>query len=521
MTQTGTQNRRSALKASKRLPSRIALASMVLAGIIAGGTPAAQAVNPPAGYPIFGLDVSAFQGAVNWDPVVANGALFAYVRAGEQNNISDAQFTTNYQGARDHGLFTGAYWRARPDVSGGRDQANNLLDRAQYVRDGRTLPPMLDIEWPRSTWTGLNSCYNMTPAQMVGWIRDFVDQVTARTGQRATIYTNPNWWGPCTGNNAGFGAHPLYNSGYLPNPPPTPAGWATWTFWQYDDEGIFPGGQDVFNGDYTALQRLAGGVPAPISLRANVNNRFVVAENRGALPLIANRTAVGAWEQFHLVDAGGGYVALRSNVNGRYVTAEDGGSSALIANRVAIGSWERFQVVNNPDGTISIRANANGRYVTAENAGSSPLIANRTAIDLWEKFTQVGPSPISLRADVNSRYVAAENAGALPLIANRTAVGLWEQFSVIDAGNGFVALRSNANGRYVAAENGGADPLIANRTTVGPWEKFQFIHNPDGSLSIRAGASGRYVAAENAGTSPLIANRTAIGLWERFRLTGG
>ena len=38
-----------------------------------------------------------------------------------------------------------------------------------------------------------------------------------------------------------------------------------------------------------------------MSLRAQVNGRYVVAENAGAAPLIANRTAIGAWEKFDLV----------------------------------------------------------------------------------------------------------------------------------------------------------------------------------------------------------------------------
>jgi len=216
------------------------------------------------------------------------------------------------------------------------------------------------------------------------WILDFVTEVRARTGQLAMIYTNPNWWGPCTNNDATFGAYPLFNSGYMPSPPPTPAGWATWTFWQYDDAGSLPGDQDVFNGDYAALTRLAGGVPAPIALLANVNGRFVTAEDAGNSPLIANRTAINLWEQFFLVDAGNGYYALESKVNGRYVTAEDAGNSPLIANRAAVSTWERFQIVNNANG--SLRAAVNSRYVTAENAGNSPLIANRTAINLWEQF---------------------------------------------------------------------------------------------------------------------------------------
>jgi len=38
-----------------------------------------------------------------------------------------------------------------------------------------------------------------------------------------------------------------------------------------------------------------------VSLLALVNNRYVTAENAGAAPLIANRTAIGPWEQFDLV----------------------------------------------------------------------------------------------------------------------------------------------------------------------------------------------------------------------------
>jgi hypothetical protein len=58
----------------------------------------------------------------------------------------------------------------------------------------------------------------------------------------------------------------------------------------------------------------------------------------------------------------------------------------LIANRTAVGAWETFQLIHNPDGSISLKAQADGDYVTAENAGAQPLIANRTAIGTWEEF---------------------------------------------------------------------------------------------------------------------------------------
>ena len=128
-----------------------------------------------------------------------------------------------------------------------------------------------------------------------------------------------------------------------------------------------------------------------VSFRAHANGKYVTAENAGASSLIANRTAIGSWEQFDELDQGGGNIALRAHANGKYVTAENAGASSLIANRTAIGLWETFQLINNGDGSISLRAAVNNDYVTAESAGASPLIANRTAIGPWEEFDLLNP----------------------------------------------------------------------------------------------------------------------------------
>jgi len=123
-----------------------------------------------------------------------------------------------------------------------------------------------------------------------------------------------------------------------------------------------------------------------ISLRSRANNMYVTADNAGASPLIANRTAIGTWEQFDQINVGSGTIALRAHANNMYVTAENAGASPLIANRTAIGTWETFQLIHNSGGTVSLLALADNRYVTAENAGASALIANRTAIGTWEQF---------------------------------------------------------------------------------------------------------------------------------------
>jgi hypothetical protein len=126
-----------------------------------------------------------------------------------------------------------------------------------------------------------------------------------------------------------------------------------------------------------------------VTLRARADNQYVTAENAGASPLIANRAAIGGWEQFDVLDAGGGNIALKAHANGLIVCAESAGASSLIANRSAVGPWETFRLVQNANGTVSLLALVNNRYVTAENAGAASLIANRTAIGTWEQFDLV------------------------------------------------------------------------------------------------------------------------------------
>jgi hypothetical protein len=131
---------------------------------------------------------------------------------------------------------------------------------------------------------------------------------------------------------------------------------------------------------------VSGPATTVVSLRAHANNMIVTAENAGASPLIANRTAIGPWEQFDLLDLGNGNVALRAHANNMIVCADNAGGSPLIANRTAVGSWETFALIHNADGGVSLRSAINSMYVTAENAGASSLIANRTAIGTWEEF---------------------------------------------------------------------------------------------------------------------------------------
>jgi GH25 family lysozyme M1 (1,4-beta-N-acetylmuramidase) len=493
----------------------------VVPGLRANALSAAATPTPP-GYTIRGIDVSSHDhnlGPIDWNAMAADGNKFAYIKATEGRTYLNPYFNEDYTAAKKAGLLVGAYHFARPDSRDPITEANFFIDNAQWVKDSQTLIPFLDFEWPY--WSGAPACYGLTPTELTNWVRAFTDQVRARIGRPMMIYTNTNFWNPCTNSNATFGSLPLDIAGYTATRPPLPAGWAKETIWQYAaGNPAEPGNysKNVFNGDYAALTRLTGGIPAvapPIGFRAQANSRFVTAESAGAKPLIANRTAIGLWEQFDIVDAGNGFIGLRSKANGKYVTAENGGAKPLIANRTAIGRWEQFKLVNNSDGSVSLRANANGKYVTAESAGASPLIANRTAIGRWEKFDQYdAPQVVSLSANGVGRYVTAESAGRAPLIANRARIGPWEQFDLVDAGNGYVALRAHANYMYVTADSAGTKPLIANRAAIGTSEQFSLVDNPDGAITLKARANGKYVTATSG--APLIASGTAITATEKF-----
>ncbi|WP_433081474.1 PKD domain-containing protein [Dactylosporangium sp. CA-052675] len=248
-----------------------------------------------------------------------------------------------------------------------------------------------------------------------------------------------------------------------------------------------------------------------LSLLALSSLRYVSAEARGGKPLVANRTAAGEWEQFDMVDLGGGDVALHSAVTGLFVApATIDGKLMATADQA-----HPFQLVVGTDGALSLRDRSSGKFVSSNYDGV--LTTDRDAIGPWERFAGTVATNVSWSSVVRG-FVCAENGGRGALIANRTQVGSWETYDLIDAGSGQVAFFAHADYRFVTAEAAGNQPLIANRTAIGAWEKFKIVVNPeDGTRSLVASVNGKYVTAEAGGMQPLIANRTAVGPWEKFQ----
>jgi GH25 family lysozyme M1 (1,4-beta-N-acetylmuramidase) len=218
---------------------------------------AAPRATAASGVTTPGMDVSHYQGTVDWGAAATQGAKFAYMKATESTTYVDSQFTTNFAGSANAGLLRGAYHFGLPDTSSGAAQAQFFLSHGGgWVGDGRTLPPVLDIEYnPYSTQDWAGWCYNLTPTQISAWISDFVTTIHDRTNRWPVIYTTNGWWTNCTANNPNFADDPLWIMGAVT----MPASWTDYTFDQTASSGTFPGDQDVFNGSVTDLQSFGTG----------------------------------------------------------------------------------------------------------------------------------------------------------------------------------------------------------------------------------------------------------------------
>lgn len=227
-----------------------------------GAAPAARAMTADpklAAKQTSGLDVSHWQGSVDWKSVASKGAKFAYIKATEGSSYRDPKFGANYNGSYKAGLIRGAYHYARPDTSSGKKQATFFVAHGgAWSKDGKTLPGALDVEYGTASQGG--SCYGKSKSAMAKWIKNFTRTYKSKTSRDAVIYTSTSWWKKCVGTSAKLASsNPLWIARYNSSIGDLPSNWKVHTIWQFADSGPLPGDQNKFNGSLSRVKALANG----------------------------------------------------------------------------------------------------------------------------------------------------------------------------------------------------------------------------------------------------------------------
>ena len=95
-------------------------------------------------YQVRGVDVSSYQGEIDWATFSAQDIDFAFIKATEGSSFVDTRFSYNYSEAQKHGIAVGAYHFFSYD-SKGSTQAENFISNVQPFEG--MLPPVIDVEF--------------------------------------------------------------------------------------------------------------------------------------------------------------------------------------------------------------------------------------------------------------------------------------------------------------------------------------------------------------------------------------
>lgn len=208
-----------------------------------------------------GVDVSVYQGTVDWAKVKNAGIVFAITRVSDGTGTLDSTFATNWKGMKAQGLVRGVYQFFEP---GGDPTAQANLVLSQVKSAGgfiaADLPPVMDMEV-----TG-----GQSDATIQSHMQTWLDVIAKAVGRKPIIYTNLN-----TSSHFGgkFTSYPLWVASWGATCPTMPNAFKAWEFWQYADTGTVSGisggvDHDEFNGTLADLQAWANpetdaGTPPP------------------------------------------------------------------------------------------------------------------------------------------------------------------------------------------------------------------------------------------------------------------
>jgi lysozyme len=185
----------------------------------------------PKHHAVHGVDVSRWQGNIDWATLRSQGANFAYIKATDGGDHLDPMFHTNWKRAKEAGVKRGAYhffyW-----CRVASEQADWFI--RNVPRDPDALPPVIDVEY-----NGESSCrFRLSPEKAREKMQVFMDRLERHYGKRPVIYTAPDFY---KDNLRGqFLDYPFWLRSVAAHPSKIYPD-RKWVFWQYSGSGLSQG----------------------------------------------------------------------------------------------------------------------------------------------------------------------------------------------------------------------------------------------------------------------------------------
>lgn len=180
----------------------------------------------PEKFDVLGVDVSRYQGHVEWDVIASQDVRFAFIKATEGSSYQDPCFAANWENAQRSGIYVGAYHFFSYESSG-ETQAQNFIETVGMAEG--TLPPVVDLEFYGDYY---EEPLSKKETRVI--LNALLDSLESYYGVKPIIYTTTRaYYSYILGG--GYGAYPLWMRDVHVEPI------VRWRFWQYSDQGMLDG----------------------------------------------------------------------------------------------------------------------------------------------------------------------------------------------------------------------------------------------------------------------------------------
>ena len=204
-----------------------------------------EALEHSKRFAVHGIDVSKYQGEIDWNAVASSDIRFAWIKATEGGDHVDSKFQQNWAGAKAAGMPRGAYhfvYWCRP----WREEMDWFKRNVPVEADA--LPPVLDVEATPESKT----CKRiLQPDEAVADMRQMLGEMERHYGKRPIIYSTVDFYEAILAGGA-LSEYPIWVRS-TKHHPTVRYGSRNWHFWQYQSDGSVDGIQtavdrNVFNG---------------------------------------------------------------------------------------------------------------------------------------------------------------------------------------------------------------------------------------------------------------------------------